>query len=97
MMYRLRPVLLSLVMSLAGALLCTAGANAQNGPIKILVGLPPGGAVDIGARIVGEKIAVSLGQPVVVENPARVRPPASPCRRSRPPSPTAVGREIFFS
>jgi tripartite-type tricarboxylate transporter receptor subunit TctC len=73
MMYRLRPVLQSLALALAGALLCTASADAQNGPIKILVGLPPGGAVDIGARIVGEKIAVSLGQPVVVEN----RPGAS--------------------
>src|ERR1700755_3312578 len=73
MMYRLRPVLLSLMLALAGALLCTAGANAQNGPIQILVRRSPGGGVDIGARIVGEKISPSLGQPVVVEN----RPGAS--------------------
>ena len=44
-----------------------APGHAQNGPIKILVGLPPGGAVDIAARIVGE-LQGSLGQPVVVEN-----------------------------
>jgi tripartite-type tricarboxylate transporter receptor subunit TctC len=55
-------------LTLACALVNAAPSHAQNGPIKILVGLPPGGAVDIGARIVGEKLQGSLGQPVVVEN-----------------------------
>lgn len=55
-------------LTLACALVNAASSHAQNGPIKILVGLPPGGAVDIGARIVGEKLQGSLGQPVVVEN-----------------------------
>jgi tripartite-type tricarboxylate transporter receptor subunit TctC len=55
-------------LTLACALVSAAPSHAQNGPIKILVGLPPGGAVDIGARIVGEKLQGSLGQPVVVEN-----------------------------
>ena len=63
----------SMLLALPCALAIVAGAQAQSGPIKILVGLPPGGAVDIGARLVGEKIAASLGQPVVVEN----RPGAS--------------------
>jgi tripartite-type tricarboxylate transporter receptor subunit TctC len=53
---------------LISALLGPTSGDAQNGPIKILVGLPPGGAVDIGARLVGEKLQASLGQPVVVEN-----------------------------
>jgi tripartite-type tricarboxylate transporter receptor subunit TctC len=56
------------VLTLAAALASAAPGHAQNGPIKILVGLPPGGAVDIAARIVGEKLQGSLGQPVVVEN-----------------------------
>jgi tripartite-type tricarboxylate transporter receptor subunit TctC len=36
--------------------------------VKILVGFAPGGAMDIVARTVGQKIAAGLGQPVVIEN-----------------------------
>lgn len=36
--------------------------------IKIIVPAPPGGAIDIIARVVGEKLALSLGQPVVIDN-----------------------------
>jgi tripartite-type tricarboxylate transporter receptor subunit TctC len=65
--------LLPAILVVAASLGLAAGANAQSGPIKILVGLPPGGAVDIGARILAEKLQVSLAQPTVVEN----RPGAS--------------------
>ncbi len=37
-------------------------------PIHVLVAFPPGGPVDIIARLVGPKISDALGQPVVVEN-----------------------------
>ena len=37
-------------------------------PIRILVGFAPGGAMDIVARTIGQKIAGPLGQPVVIEN-----------------------------
>ncbi len=37
-------------------------------PIKILVGFGAGGSNDIIARIVGQKLAERLGQPVVIEN-----------------------------
>lgn len=37
-------------------------------PIKIVVGYPAGGAVDIMARTVGQSLAASIGQAVVVEN-----------------------------
>ena len=37
-------------------------------PIKLIVPIPPGGAPDISARVVGQRLAELVGQPVVVEN-----------------------------
>ena len=42
-------------------------------PIKIIVPAPPGGAIDIIARVVGDKLSLSMGQPVIIDN----RPGAS--------------------
>jgi tripartite-type tricarboxylate transporter receptor subunit TctC len=52
------------------ALFCGAALAQQfpSRPIHILVTIPPGGAPDIVARVVGEKISHALGQPVVVDN-----------------------------
>jgi len=50
------------------ALFSTA-ALAQR-PITILVPIPPGGAPDIAARVVAQKLSENIGQPVVVENRA---------------------------
>jgi len=36
--------------------------------ITIIVPIPPGGAPDIAARVIGQKLSESVGQPVVVEN-----------------------------
>lgn len=49
----------------------SAAAPAQtfpNRPISLAVGFAPGGSADILARLMSQKLAVSLGQPVVVEN-----------------------------
>lgn len=43
---------------------------AQGGPLKILVGFPPGGGTDAIARILAEKLKDPLGVPVIVENRA---------------------------
>jgi len=52
--------------------LCTfsAAAFAQfpTRPVTILVPIPPGGAPDIAARVIGQKLSENIGQPVVVEN-----------------------------
>jgi len=51
------------------AVLSTAAlAQYPARPIKIVVTIPPGGAPDITARLVGQKVSESIGQPVVVEN-----------------------------
>ena len=46
----------------------TACASAQNGPIRVLVGFPPGGESDTIARLVAVQMRTSLGVPIVVEN-----------------------------
>ena len=52
------------------ALLALTGlaAQAQDTPLRIVVGYAPGGATDKVARIVGEKLQAKLGTTVVVEN-----------------------------
>jgi tripartite-type tricarboxylate transporter receptor subunit TctC len=49
--------------------LCLAScALAQEAPIRILVGFPPGGGSDLIARLVAERMRSSLGTTVIVEN-----------------------------
>jgi len=43
-------------------------AQGDKRPIRVLIGFPPGGATDAIGRVVVERLAVELGQPVVVEN-----------------------------
>jgi tripartite-type tricarboxylate transporter receptor subunit TctC len=62
----LRFALALVAWSLAGA----AAGQYPTHAIRLIVGIPPGGAPDIAARVVGEKLGALLGQPVVVENHA---------------------------
>jgi tripartite-type tricarboxylate transporter receptor subunit TctC len=55
----------------AMALVYGAAASAQSyptRPLHLLLGLPPGGAADVTARLLGHGLEEKLGQPVVVEN-----------------------------
>ncbi|MBI4190624.1 MAG: tripartite tricarboxylate transporter substrate binding protein [Betaproteobacteria bacterium] len=72
-MRMIRPILIVFV---AG---CAAAAGAQSTaavpkssypdrPIRVLVGVPPGGSTDMTARIVADKFAEALGQQIVIDN-----------------------------
>jgi tripartite-type tricarboxylate transporter receptor subunit TctC len=56
---------------LATALLLSGAAGAQQYPVKpvrVLVGFTPGGAVDLSARFLAQKLSETIGQQVIVEN-----------------------------
>lgn len=60
-----------LIASLCLGVLAASGASAETypaKPIKVIVGYSAGGAVDIVARTVGQKLSTSLGQPVIILN-----------------------------
>ena len=57
--------------ALAASLMLAAPAFAQTFPTKpmtIVVPASPGGAIDLAARLIGQKFSEAWGQPVVIEN-----------------------------
>ena len=59
----------------AAATLALPAVHAQQwpyGPVRIIVGFPPGGGTDALARVVGQKLGAMWGQQVIVENKAGV-------------------------
>lgn len=54
----------------AGILCGTAHAQSSPGkPIRVVLPFPPGGGgIDVMARLIGQKVSETLGQPVIVEN-----------------------------
>ena len=70
--YRSSRFLRALLLGAAVSIVAAPGASAQgaypNKPIRLIVPLAAGSAVDVAARIVAQKMSTSLGQAVVVEN-----------------------------
>jgi tripartite-type tricarboxylate transporter receptor subunit TctC len=58
------------IVSVALAALFAAPALAQYParPVRMIVSIPPGGAPDIAARVLGQRLSESIGQQVVVDN-----------------------------
>jgi tripartite-type tricarboxylate transporter receptor subunit TctC len=64
---------LAILFSVLGVLPALAAEPWPARPLRVIVPVPPGGAVDIVARVTGARLATSLGEQVVVENRAGAR------------------------
>jgi tripartite-type tricarboxylate transporter receptor subunit TctC len=67
-----RRQLIALMALPLGAVPGIAGAQAAypSGPVKVLIGFPPGTAADVAARVVADGMGKRLGQSFVIENRA---------------------------
>jgi len=66
-----RSLMRALVLLATGLSAAVGPAAAQtypSKPIRMIVGYSPGGAVDLIARTLGQRLSSALGQPVIVEN-----------------------------
>ena len=55
-------------LALSAAVNAAANTNYPSKPIKWVVPFPPGGAMDVMARTLGDKLSKSMKQPVIIEN-----------------------------
>jgi tripartite-type tricarboxylate transporter receptor subunit TctC len=63
----------AIAIALAFVVSLTSASLAQTWPvhpIRLVVNFPPGGAADLLARLIGQSLSETFGQPVVVENKA---------------------------
>ena len=66
----LRHYKLFLFAALVSIALVTKADNYPTSPIKIIVPWPPGGIVDIAARLIGQKVQGQINQSLIIENVA---------------------------
>jgi tripartite-type tricarboxylate transporter receptor subunit TctC len=67
-LFRLFYVVISSVAITLSASHTAYSQNFPNGPISFVVPYPPGGASDVIARLIGQKLSERYGQPVIIEN-----------------------------
>src|SRR4051812_35694573 len=72
-MSKLNSMVSGVAMAALAALVVPTAAQAQTEvwpqrPVRFIVGLGPGSAQDIAARLFGEQLSKRWGQPVVIEN-----------------------------
>ena len=60
-------LILSLVLSAMFSTILMA-QNYPAKPVRLIIPYPPGGTTDILGRIIGQKLSILIGQPVVIEN-----------------------------
>src|SRR5262245_13163700 len=64
----MRPIGAALAAAAAAAAASTPAADFPNKPVRLVVGFAPGGGTDTTARALSNKLAVSFGQQVIVDN-----------------------------
>src|SRR6266446_2155655 len=64
----MRRFLVALVLTIAAGIVAVQAQNYPSRSITLVVPFPPGGSTDTAARIMAERMRVSLGQPIVIEN-----------------------------
>ena len=60
----------AILVAMLGSVACATAQSYPSRPVTIIVPFPAGGATDVLARFLADRMRLSLGQPVVIENVA---------------------------
>ena len=62
--------LLALLTSVFAPINAAAQTQYPARPIRMIVAYPPGGGVDLAARVIGQKLSEAFGQQVIISPPS---------------------------